>query len=218
MELYIDPISAAYDSYQTSRELSNVYELYPYHSLDLVVAFIYGTDFTRQRNIFIIPTSVQVALGLVVTYIILSACILYVVRRKLKLPRASMTLALMDCLVPFIGGASLRMQHRFERWFFGIQLIAAFFIMSVFGGDLIGCIIRVFESKVDTFEELAKINFTLIGLSSELRINQENIHRMLRLAHYFAKEVYKLINFIFFQIETRFKHHNQNRLQLSKFL
>ena len=132
--------------------------VYPYMTTELRVIFVYGTDFRREMNIFLIPRAVQIAGAMILTFIFAASITLYFIRRKLRLPRRDFMSALMDCWIPFIGGGNLQMHHRLEKWFFAILLFSAFFIMAVFSGDLIDCVVRVLHAKVSTFAELAEIN------------------------------------------------------------
>lgn len=142
--------------------------------------FVYGTDFQRQRDIFLVPNSIILVTGLVLLFMILSAITLYIGRRIFKLPHASVTLSAIDCLIPFIGGGNIRMEHRFERWFFGIMLFGAFFIMAVFGGDLVDTVVQIHSSKIATFDDLAEVNVKHAGADIELNIYNDEILEMLR--------------------------------------
>lgn len=86
----------------------------------------------------------------------------------------------MDCLIPFIGGGNLRMEHRFEKWFFGIMLIGGFFIIAVFGGDLVDTVVQIHSSKVKTYEDLAKTNVTSICLEAGSFWYKDAFFEMLR--------------------------------------
>lgn len=104
-----------------------VHSLYPYHSNDLSVIFIYGVESKRRTGIFIIPKSVRILSGLIVTFVSLAAISLYFIRKKFNLPRNGLSTTIIDIIVAFIAGGNLRMHHQFERLFFGILLFAAFF-------------------------------------------------------------------------------------------
>lgn len=132
--------------------------LYPYNSKDLAVLFVYGADFERQMNIVFIPESVQTLIILISLFMILVAVILRIIRRKFNLPRQSLLSIILDIAIAFIGGGNLRMHHKYERLLFGILLIAAFLITSIFTGELLDCIYSVMNQKIDTFEQLAERN------------------------------------------------------------
>lgn len=155
------------------------YPLYPYHSIELVVSFVYGTDFTRHMNILLIPESVQLLATVIMVFMLLAAIVLCIIRKKFKLERNGFVLAFIDTLIAIIAGGNIRMNHKFERWFFGILLIGAFFITSLFAGDLVDCIIRILNQKISTFDQLAGINAP-IYTSQRLSAYDEDIHEMLR--------------------------------------
>lgn len=152
--------------------------VYQYNMVELKVLFLYGTNFKREMNIFIVPPSVQMAAALVLSFIFVAAAALYVIRRKLRVLSNDFFLAVIDCWIPFIGGGSIRMQQRIERGFFGILLFGAFFIMSVFSGDLFDCVVSVLNAKVNTFAKLAEINPPIHSLY-ELHLNEDLIREKL---------------------------------------
>lgn len=132
--------------------------LNPYITDELKVLFIYGPNFKRETDIFSVPKSVVVVASMVLSFIFGAALLLYVMRRKLRLFRYDFLSATLDCWIPFIGGGILRPEHRLERWFFTILSLGAFFIMAVFSGDLLDCVVCVLIAKVNTFAKLAAIN------------------------------------------------------------
>lgn len=85
----------------------------------------------------------------------------------------------MDCLVLFIGGGSLRIEHRLERWLFGILMVGAFFIVSVFGGDLVDSVVRVLNFEFETFADVARLE-PPIYYDQDLAMNEMDIAAMLR--------------------------------------
>lgn len=152
--------------------------LYPYQSLELGVIFIYGKDFTRRMNFILIPESVLLLAGLIMLYICLSAAVLCIIRRKFNLRRSDMISAFIDTLIPFIGGGNLRIEHKWEKWFLGILLIGAFFITSLFVGDLLDCVHLILNQKVSTFEQLAKINPWVV-LAGSIKLHRSDVSRLL---------------------------------------
>lgn len=119
-------------------------------------AIFYGTDIERLKNIWSIPKSTQTVFILLVLFMNCAAIVLYIVRRRMKLRGAGVAAAFIDTMVAFTAGGNLRMHHKLERWFFGILLIAAFFIITIFMGDLLDSIYQILH-KVDTFDQLSKI-------------------------------------------------------------
>lgn len=157
-ELIVFPSSI----YLTETKLTNIRVLYPFHSMKFIAMFVYGTNFQRERNIFNASGAVQLVAGLIVLFVVATAIILWLFRRQLCLARDEFQLALMDSLILIIGGGNLRMDHRFERWFFGTLLVGTFFMMAMFGGNLLDCFISVSDSKVRTFDDVAKINPSIV--------------------------------------------------------
>ena len=179
-ELSIDSTSALYANSISSKKKFHTYKLYPYVINDLIAVFVYGTDYQRQHDIFLVPNSVLLVTSLIVLFMSLSSITLYIARRRFNLPHDSFTLSVMDCLIPFIGGGNLRMEHRFERWFFGVMLFGAFFIISVFGGDLVDTVVQIHSSKIETFDDLAKTNVKSYTFSDDLTLDQIYIAELLK--------------------------------------
>lgn len=153
--------------------------MYPHYAVELKVLFVYGADYKREMNIFFVPQSVRIAAALFLSFIFVAATVLYVIRRKLECLKNDFPSAVIDCWIPFIGGGNLRMEHRLERLFFAILLFGAFFIMSVFSGDLLDCVVRVLNTKISTFSELADINPPIYS-NLELYLHKDLIHEKLK--------------------------------------
>lgn len=139
--------------------------VYPYYAVDLVVVFTYGEDYTRYQNILLIPDAILIMGGFIMLYIFVSAIVLYFFRKKFKLQRASVLSAFIDTLIPFIGGGNIQIDHKWEKWFFGILLIGSFFIVSLFAGDLLDCIYLILNQKITKFEQLAEIDTSLVVMN-----------------------------------------------------
>lgn len=122
-------------SYITKRKDPKIRQLYPIQLMKLNVMFAYCANFVRERNVFNASGSVQLTAGLIVSFVVVTAIILWLLRRKFGLAYDDFQLAFMDSLILAIGGGNLRMDNRFERWFFGTLLVSTFFMMSVFRGS-----------------------------------------------------------------------------------
>lgn len=155
------------------------YLVYPYDTVELKALFIYSSDFKRETNIFFVPKSVQIVAIMVLSFIFVATISLYIMRRKLRLVRNDFSSALFDCWIPFIWGGNLWLEHRLERCFFAILLFGAFFIMSVFSGDLLDCVVRVLNAKINTFAELAEINPPIYS-PYELFLHRDMINKSLK--------------------------------------
>lgn len=169
-----------------------VYYSYPYQSNELVAIFVYGTDFTRQSNLIqSIPESVLVIFSFTLLFIGLASVTLYLVRKKLKLSQSDIISSFIDVMIAFIAGGQLRMLHKFERLFFGILLISAFFITSLFMGEFLDYFYGIFCQKVDTLEELAEINSPIYASGT---INFDDALPMLRFVNFSPISSYTRIN------------------------
>lgn len=155
------------------------YPLYPYDSDTLTVIFVYGVDFNRQKNILLVPESIQLLAGLIALSMSASALILSIIRRKLNIRRSGLISTLIDTLISFVAGGNLRVKHGMERWFFAILLIGTFFITTIFAGGLLDYFYRILDQKIDTLEQLAVVNSPIyVSSSAKMHVNQ--IGEMLR--------------------------------------
>lgn len=154
IDLHFEPQSIILTKY---KRLSRI-RLYPYRVVDMKVMFMYGKDYKRDRDVFTVSASILVQAALLILFMICSAFALLYIRRKYQLPPNDVSSAFLDILILFIGGGSIRMDHKYERWFFGILLFGAFLIVTVFAGDLLDSFVAVKNKKVTTFEQLAEIN------------------------------------------------------------
>lgn len=134
--------------------------MYPYHTIELVAIFVYGNDFTRHMSVPLIPDYILTLAGLISLFVCFAAIILWIIRRKYALRRNDSTSSFMDALVPFIGGGNARIKHKCEKWFFGILLIGAFLITSLFTDDLLDCVYQILNQKLTHFEQLTAMNLT----------------------------------------------------------
>lgn len=73
------------------------------------------------------PESVQIVSGLILLFLSFAAIALYIIRRKFMPRRNSLVKAFIDCMISFIGGGNLRIQHKWKRLFFGTLFCGAFF-------------------------------------------------------------------------------------------
>lgn len=155
------------------------YPLYPFDPIELAVVFVYGANFQRQLNILTFPKAVQILSGLIVLFMSLAALILSIVRRKWHLRRSNVLSVIEDIIISFIAGGNLQMRHKCERWFFGIMLVAAFFITSIFAGDLFDCIYRILFQEIDTFDKLIATK-SPIYINQSLKMYRKDIWTMVR--------------------------------------
>lgn len=139
-----------------SNDDKKVYTVYTTKTVALVVYFVYGSDFQRQKDIFRMPQSIRVLYIGTAVFVILASIVLCFIRRKFRLRRDSLFSTFIDTCVTFINGGNLQMRHKWERWFFGILLIGSFFLMAICTSDLLCFVYHVEDQEIDTFDELAQ--------------------------------------------------------------
>lgn len=182
-----------FDSYYLD-EKSEAYPLYPYHSIELSVIFLYGTDFERHMNILLIPGSIETLAYIILLFVSSAAIILCIIRRKLKLRRDGLISTFIDTVVAFVAGGNLQMKHKLERLFFAVMLIAAFFITSIFAGSILFYMYRILNQKIDTFKLLDNVN-SPIYINQGFGMLNEDVHQKLRFV--ITEPLFDVIVFVF---------------------
>lgn len=140
--------------------------------------FVYGSDFKRQRDIFLLPGNVRDLIGVIATFSGFASIILYVLRRKLKLRRNGLFSAIVDTLIPFIGGGNVQMRHKHERWFFGIVISAAFFMMTIWSSVFLYYTCSFFDQKIETFNQLAELKPSIYLYPNLLKFKEHVLEKM----------------------------------------
>lgn len=125
----------------------------------------------------LIPDAVLIMSGFIMLYICASAIGLWIIRNKFKLRRNSFYSAFIDTLIPFIGGGNIQIEHKWEKWFFGILLFGSFFITSLFVGDLLDSVYLILTQKITKFEQLNEINTMLVVMNPSYK---DHVLEMLR--------------------------------------
>lgn len=182
-----------------SDKTTSIHPLYPYYPVELIVVFIYGANFSRKMNTGSYPKSVQMLLALIMLFIGLATIILTMLRNKWKLRHGDFISAFIDTLVAIIAGGNLRMKHKVERWFFGIVLLGAFFLTSIFASDLLECTYRIRSQKINTFDELKDVRAPIF-INRSLKMYNDNISEMIR----FVIKIGELFNWNTFSISWNF--------------
>lgn len=150
---------------------------YPYISYEFVIVFVYGTDFERQK--YHILNSSEAFVGrAILAFFFFAAAVLCYVRRINRLRRDGYSSSFIDTVVTFIGGGNLQMNHKLERWIFGILLIGCFFL-STFWFEVMFPSFLLSDKKIKTFDDLIKINPT-IYIPNSLHFQADRITDMLR--------------------------------------
>lgn len=173
--LYLD----AYLTTIETEDKSITYPLYPFDSTKLKILFVYGTEYQRQLNLFSVPKSKQALSILIILFLLLALIVLCLIRMRLKLPRSGFISTSIDMIIAFIGGGNLQMRNKFDRWFFAIMLVGAFFLNSIFTGDLLDSVYQLQNQKIETFEKLASINSPIYAHPT-LSPYSDEIHAMLK--------------------------------------
>lgn len=168
-----------FDSLLFFNRMIKAQPLYPYRSTELYLLFVYGTDFRRHMSSSSNPTAFRKVSGIIVLFSTLVAINLCIARRRLNLVRSGLISSFIDTLVAFMGGGNLRMQHKFERWFFTVLMVGAFFMTALWTGELLSLAYHITDQKVNTFEQLIKINTTIYNGDRETNIN-DIVHEMLK--------------------------------------
>lgn len=157
------------------------YPLYPYHAHEIAVIFVYGMDFNRLRSIIQIPVCLLYLNYSMFVTIILAAVVLCYIRRTLKLRRDGYISSFIDTIVGFIGGGNLRIVHKLERWFFGVLMIGAFFMIAIWTDTVLDRIYHIQFFEVDTLKKLSEIDRLPVFISPPLKSDRDLLEEMLRL-------------------------------------
>lgn len=177
-----------------------------------MVTFVYGTDFQRQMGIWFVSGSVRTISILIGLFVFSAATLLCIIRRKMKLRRDGLISTFIETVVAFIGGGNLQMRHKLEKLFFAILLFGAFFLTSMFAGDLLDSVILSLNQKITTFKQLAEIN-SPIYVQSESKAYLDHIHITLKWVHIDHSLLISLFIcfFSYFKKCNRAEHHIQWR-------
>lgn len=162
-----------------------IHPLYPYDSSDLLIMFVYGPDFERHMIESTASASMRTMTISIVIYWTLIAIILCAARKKLQLPRNGLISSFIDTMIAFISGGNLLLKYKFEKWFFTVLVIGAFFINALWTGDLLSLAISVPDQKVSTFEQLAEID-PPIFLFYKRKDLSDTTYAMLRFANKYS--------------------------------
>lgn len=154
--------------------------LYPYQSAKLFIIFYYGSDYERQRtHSFLTRISSMLNLWMFLFFILMTIS-LCVLRRIARLKRDGLFSTCIDISITFIGGGNVRIDHKIERWLFGIAFIAFFFLNAIWQNEYLYPSLLLPDKTIDTFKKLSKIN-PPIYLSLQLKAYNDVIVEMLRL-------------------------------------
>lgn len=143
--------------------------------------FVYGSDFKRQK---ISPLNNFNPLQWMIndlTYVfwITATVLLYFLRRVMKLRRRGFMEAFFDISITFIGGGNVRIDHKLEKWLFGIVFLGAFFLSTVWQETSIFPSFLLPNQNIDTFDKLAKVGPTFYA-ATPFQASSHLIEEMLK--------------------------------------
>lgn len=144
----------------------------------ILVIFVYATaDKHNLTTIYSWDMSKFVILNLV---LIICAIILYLLRRLADIQRRNFMTGLLEMYCIAFNAGNIQCQHRLERIFFVIALIASFFLVSLYLAEFsLQSVIHESPHRIDTFEKLIQQNVT-IYLASNMKRHKKETEEMLR--------------------------------------
>lgn len=157
------------------------YPLYPYHAREIVVIFVYGTDSNRQLSIIPFPVCLLYLNYSMFVTIISAAVVLCYIRRTFKLRRDGYISSFIDTIVGFIGGGTLRIVHKLERYFFGILMIGGIFLVAIWTDKVLDHIYHIQFFEVDTLKKLSEIGRLPVFVSPFWESDRDLLEEILRL-------------------------------------
>lgn len=166
-------------SFAIDKGKSKHYPLYPYEMVELSVVFVYGIHSPRKKY-----TSPYLKWGLAINWMeifwIISATILCILRRRMRLRRDGFISCAFDMFIAIFGGGNLRIRHKLERLLFGIVLIGSFFMLAIWADAFLFICNFISDQQIDTFEKLVEENPSIF-ISHVLKKYEDIIFKMLRI-------------------------------------
>lgn len=159
-----------------------VYSLYPVKSclhLNVIVIYIYEKSFNRQ-SIYVTYLQFWKSKNTLFFKImlVLGTIIIYLIRKRAKL-QGGLLIGFSEIFMVFFGGGNVQSHHKWEKMFFTILMVAAFFWVSIYLSNFsIHSTISDDIQNVNTFQILAKQNVTYY-LTESLNKEQSIITQML---------------------------------------
>lgn len=164
------------------------FSLYPYHSFQLSIVFVYGTDLKRQKFHQLFSVEGEEIYQLTGLFSTVAAAVLCFLRRKYRLKRDGYLSSMFDVQIAFIGGGNLRMRHKLERWFFGILLIGTFFYMTFWQEAVLFQSFLISDQSIDTFNELVEINPPVFSFL----VSKKNEERIIEMLRFVRKQIFAM--------------------------
>lgn len=144
----------------------------------ILVIFVYvASDKHNLTTIYSWDVSKFVALNLI---LIICAIILYFSHRFAGIQRRNFVYGLLKMYHIAFNAGNMQSQHRFERIFFAIALVASFFLVSMYLAEFsLQSVIHDSPHRIDTFEKLTQQNVT-IYLAPNMKRHKKETEEMLR--------------------------------------
>lgn len=154
----------------------------PVHSFvttDLAVFFVYGDDMERQQYSFFASYLGKRTNQLAwLIWFVFSAVLCYL-RRRLRLRRDGFISCLIDCVAATLGGGTIRITHRYERWLFAIYFVGNFFVMAIWSGILFLPTFFELDRNIESIQQISTIN-PPIFIDPTLEKSEKDIVYLLR--------------------------------------
>lgn len=153
--------------------------LYPYHSTDLALAYVYGAGQKRQRfrGTFTEKGMSLAALGTFVCAI--SAVLLCYVRKRYRLRRAGFGTSFIDVNIAFSAGGNLNIRHRWERFIFVFLFVGFFFFTTYWIETAVFPFFLFHNGTIDTFNKFKAKDLPIFN-SIILKQSEKTVRDMLR--------------------------------------
>lgn len=166
------------NAYGSDDDEKNGTILYPYHSIEISILFVYGTEYKRQTSNSIL-NKLKPFHQLEILVFVFASIALCFLRRMLKLRRDGFISAYIDIGIVATGGGNLRINHKIERMFFAIMFVAFFFLVALWLETTLYPSFLIPDRTIDTFDKLAEINKP-VYISIKLKDKEHLVIGMLR--------------------------------------
>lgn len=153
LNIVFESISAAAENVNHQ----NTIDLYPLESLKLKSIYMYGNDHGRRSSSMIL--SALMNYWFIPFWFVFTTTVLHLIRFKMNDDKPDISSSILDMIVIFFGGKSIRFRHYVENGFIIILLFGMFFISSLFVGDFLSkaSVIRPIR-EFDRFEKVVNLN------------------------------------------------------------
>lgn len=173
LHIIFESIAAAADNVHHEKTI----DLYPYVSLKLKSIFMYGTDRDRRSASMIL--SALMNYWFIPFWFVFTTTVLHLIRFKVNNVKPDISSSVLDMIVIFFGGKSIRFRHCIENGFIIVLLFGMFFMSSLFVGDFLSkaSIMRPVR-EFDRFEKIVDLKTPIYFadfLGDEKRVADENL-------------------------------------------